>query len=113
MTLRTCGHWLILITFAAFYLIDATQFDGGAPPATLEAVTITRYGIIKGWGYGHRANSKAKGAVSQVTVTRGAIYETLKVDPEWWKEKGGDSVEKEHDEKQPLRNCTSSPSIQH
>lgn len=107
MNLKTCGHRIILCTSAAFYIIDSTQFDGGAPPSTLEAVTITRYGIIMGWGYGHRTNSKMKGATSQVTVTPEAIYETLKVEPEWWVEK--DKSKKDEgavEEKKPIKNCS-------
>lgn len=104
ISIKACNDRLVLVTSAAFYIIDTAQFDGGAPPATLEAVTITRYGVIKGWAYGHRTNSKAKGATSQVTVTPRAIYETLKINPEWWDEKG-EKMKERKEEKMPIKNC--------
>lgn len=83
---KACGDRLVLHEPSAFYIIDSTQFDNAALPDQLVAVKITRFGVIDSGPYGHRTDSKEKGATAQVVVSPGAIREVLKIDHSWWKE---------------------------
>lgn len=81
---KACNNHLVLFTNASFYVIDATQFDHSTPPARLEAVKITRFGIIERPGY--LSQSSKKGATASVVASPGAIHEVLMVDHSLWAE---------------------------
>lgn len=104
VSFEICDHHLVFLTLGAFYVLDISQFDDPKPPSQLKAVKISRYGVIASRRYGHRVNDTDKGATACVTVTAGAIYETLKIDHHWWAQ-GEEGKKPSEGEPLPVEHC--------
>lgn len=89
VSFEICNHHLVFLTLGAFYILDISQFNDPKPPPQLKATMISRFGVIASQGYGRRADDADRGATASVTVTAGAIYETLKIDHQWWVDEDG------------------------